>query len=818
MQLRFTQKAEEVMNNAGKFAEQLGQNYVGTEHMLLALTTVKGSVAYKALEMKDITYDKVKSEIVKIVGSAEKKTKISGDAFTPRMKRILNKSCDEAIFMDTSYIGTEHLLIALLTESSSLYGESVAMKILQNLNVTAQAIYDDTILMLGGSDVVNGLPLNKDSKNVTKSSTPTLDNFSRDFTNLARENKFDPVEGRTSEIERLIQILSRRTKNNPCFVGEPGVGKTAIAEGLAEKIAREDVPEILKYKRIVSLDISSVVAGSKYRGEFEERFKKIITEVRQAGNVILFIDEIHSIIGAGGAEGAIDASNILKPSLARGEIQLIGATTLNEYKKYIEKDSALERRFQPLRIEEPSEDEAIHMLKKLRDKYETHHNVKIEDEAVVSAVQLSSRYITDRFLPDKAIDVLDEASSKVRLNSFMLPPNIKELEEKLKVLSEEKENAIKSEDYELASKVKAKEERMKNKIAKEKKLWSEKNHSETQTVGEDEIADIISSWTGIPVKRLQEEEAKRLKNMEATLHNRVIGQDEAVKSVSKAIKRGRIGLKNPKRPIGSFLFLGPTGVGKTELSKTLSEVLFGDENSLIRVDMSEFMEKHSVSKMIGAPPGYVGFEDGGQLSEKIRRKPYSVVLFDEIEKAHQDVFNILLQVLEDGHITDSQGRKIDFKNTVIIMTSNVGARNITETKKLGFTANETETQKYDDMKKGVMEQVKKTFKPEFLNRIDDVIVFHTLTKEEVTEISEIMISELIARVEKNLNIKLELSSKAIDKLVEIGYDANYGARPLRRAIQTNIEDLFAEKLLEEEFKKGDKVKVDYKKEFTIVKL
>ncbi|MDE6181694.1 MAG: ATP-dependent Clp protease ATP-binding subunit [Eubacteriales bacterium] len=818
MQLKFTKKAEEVISYAEKGADNLGHNYIGTEHILLALTYVKDGVASKALEMKNITFENVKNEIIELVGEGENKGNINSD-FTPRTKRVLNRSCDEAIAMGTNYIGTEHILLALIKESSPIYGDSFAIKILNRLNVNPTALYEDILAMLGEGENVNGTPITKKFKNNNKNNnTPTLDQFSRDLNILATEHKFDPIEGRDVEIERVIQILSRRTKNNPCLIGEPGVGKTAIAEGLAERIVKGEVPEILKGKRIVALDISSVVAGSKYRGEFEERIKKIIKEVKEVNNVILFIDEIHTIIGAGGAEGAIDASNILKPSLARGEIQLIGATTFNEYRKYIEKDAALERRFQPIKIEEPSEEEAIKMLICLRDKYEVHHNVKITDEAIISAVKLSSRYITDRFLPDKAIDVLDEAASKVRLTTFTMPPEIKELEEKLQDLSKEKEEAIKNENYELASSLKKNEQDIKEKLDDAKNSWKDKNGSEAQVVSPNEVADIIATWTGIPVKRLQEEESERLKNMEKILHERVIGQDDAVKSISKAIRRGRVGLKNPKRPIGSFLFLGPTGVGKTELSKAVSEVLFGDDTSMIRIDMSEFMEKHSISKLIGSPPGYVGYDDGGQITEKIRRKPYSVILFDEIEKAHPDVFNILLQALDDGHITDSQGRKVDFKNAVIIMTSNVGARNITENKKLGFSTTEDEKTKYEDMKKNVMDQVKKTFKPEFLNRIDDIIVFHTLNKEEVKQISNIMLKELLDRIKENLNVELEITEEAIDKLVDLGYDSSYGARPLRRAIQTNIEDLFAEKMLEGEFSRGDSVKITYSnEEFTLRK-
>lgn len=816
MQLKFTKKAEEVISYAEKGANDLGHNYIGTEHILLALAYVKDGVAAKALEMKNVTFENVRKEIIELVGTGENKSNSNSD-FTPRTKRVLNRSCDEAISMGTNYIGTEHILLALIKESSPIYGDSFAIKILNRFNVSPNALYQDILSMLGEGENPNGTPIGRKSKNNPKNnSTTTLDQFSRDLNVLAAEHKFDPIEGRDVEIERVIQILSRRTKNNPCLVGEPGVGKTAIAEGLAERIIKGEVPEILKNKRIVALDISAVVAGSKYRGEFEERIKKIIKEVKEANNVILFIDEIHTIIGAGGAEGAIDASNILKPSLARGEIQLIGATTFTEYRKYIEKDAALERRFQPIKIEEPSEEEAIKMLICLRDKYEVHHSVKITDDAIVSAVKLSNRYITDRFLPDKAIDVLDEAASKVRLTTFTMPPEIKELEEKLQDLSKEKEEAIKSENFELASNIKKSEQEIKVKLDEAKNLWKDKNGNEAQVVSPNEIADIIAIWTGIPVKKLQEEESERLKNMEQILHKRVIGQEDAVKAVSKAIRRGRVGLKNPKKPIGSFLFLGPTGVGKTELSKAVSEVLFGDESSMIRIDMSEFMEKHSISKLIGSPPGYVGYEEGGQIIEKIRRKPYSVILFDEIEKAHPDVFNILLQVLDDGHITDSQGRKVDFKNTVIIMTSNVGARSITENKKLGFSTLENEKTKYDTMKKNVMDQVKKTFKPEFLNRIDDIIVFHTLTKDEVAEISSIMIKELLDRIKENLDVELEVSTECMNKIIELGYDSSYGARPLRRAIQTNIEDLFAEKMLDGEFSRGDSVKITYDNEAFIL--
>ncbi|MFI3230268.1 MAG: ATP-dependent Clp protease ATP-binding subunit [bacterium] len=824
MYLKFTRKSEEVINNAGKFAQEMGHNYIGTEHLLLGLTSVTDSVASKSLNARNVNYDSVKKEIIKLVSVGKKISKMPPDAFTPRLKRVLNKSSDEAIASSTNVIGTEHILIALLKESGPMYGESMAIKILNIFNVSIQALQTELLTVASSNKnnpQVNAIAGgNKGKSKATSSNTPILDKFSKDFTHLALQNKFDPVEGREEEIERVIQTLTRRSKNNPCLVGEPGVGKTAIAEGLAKKIVSGDIPELLKNKRVVALDVPSVVAGSKYRGEFEDRFKKIISEVIDANNIILFIDEIHIIIGAGSAEGSIDASNILKPSLARGELRVIGATTLNEYKKYVEKDSALERRFQPVVVDEPSEEEAINMLKSLKENYELHHNVKITDSAIEACVKLSNRYITDRFLPDKAIDVLDEASSKLKLHTFIMPPDIKKTDLKLMELKKLKEEFIISEDYENASKTKVKEERIKAKLEKEKTKWYSDMNDNLQVVTEQEIADIVSSWTGIPLQKLQDDESERLKNMTSILHERIIGQEEAVDSIAKAIKRSRLGLKSPKRPIGSFLFLGPTGVGKTELSKTLSETLFGDEDAMIRVDMSEFMEKQSVAKLVGAPPGYVGYEEGGQLSEKIRRKPYSVVLFDEIEKAHHDVFNILLQVLDDGHITDSQGRKVSFKNTVIIMTSNVGARSITETKKLGFATSQEDTKKYEDMKKGVMEQVKKTFKPEFLNRIDDIIVFHTLEKEEVKQITDLMLKELVDRVKENLDITLTITEAVIDQLVEIGYDNNYGARPLRRAIQTNIEDLFTDKLLDKVIDKKDKVKVDFNKEkaeFTLVK-
>ena len=815
MAANFTKKAYEVLQNAIMSASKLGHNYVGTEHILLGLTHVNDSVAGKALEMQGVTEDLVKNKIIEMVGEGVSATKLTENDLTPRTKKTIQKCYDVAHSMGTNYIGTEHILIALISENDVLSGQSYAVRILSNLGVNPQKLIDDIMEMLGeGSDEATGaMPIGKGGKSARgNQNTPTLNQYGRDFTAMAQENKFDPVVGRDKEIERVIQILSRRTKNNPCLTGDPGVGKTAIVEGLAQKIASGDVPEILKNKRVVSLDLSSLVAGSKYRGEFEERIKKVLDEVRAVGNVILFIDELHTIIGAGGSEGAIDASNILKPSLARGEIQIIGATTLNEYRKYIEKDGALERRFQPVRVDEPSEEDAVKMLKCLRDKYEAHHSVKITDSAITAAVKLSARYITDRFLPDKAIDALDEAASKVRLSTFTAPPSIKELEDKLAALESEKEAAIKTEQYERAGEIKRNQDEIRKQLDEAKQEWKNKNADNAQVVTENDIADIISSWTGVPVKRLQEEESERLRNMEEILHKRVIGQEEAVKAVSKAIRRGRVGLKDPKRPIGSFLFLGPTGVGKTELSKALSEVLFGDEDAMIRVDMSEYMEKHSVSKIIGSPPGYVGYDEGGQLSEKIRRKPYCVVLFDEIEKAHPDVFNILLQVLDDGHITDAQGRRVDFKNTVIIMTSNAGARNIIDSsKKLGFVNDEADSgeKTYEDMKKGVMEDIKNVFRPEFLNRIDDIIVFHSLNKDEIRSIANLMIDEVKSRIKENMDIELTVTDAAVDKISEVGFDKQYGARPLRRAIQSQLEDMLAEDILAGKFDKGANVTIDY---------
>ena len=798
----FTRKAQEVINAAQHAGLELGHDYIGTEHILIGLIDVKDSVSAKALESQGVSKKDIVEKIASTIGINTGNGVPQG--YTPRVKRIVDRSVQVALNMGTGYVGTEHILIALLGES-----DCIAVRILVVLGVNIQRLYEEIMELLGEGDKGQKTPANVQGGQAQggESLTPTLDKYSRDFTKMAAENRFDPIVGRDTEIERVIQILSRRSKNNPCLVGDPGVGKTAIAEGLAMKIAKGDIPEVLKNKRIVNLDLSSMVAGSKYRGEFEERMKNVIDEVKKDGNIILFVDEIHTIIGAGAAEGAIDASNILKPSLARGEIQLVGATTMEEYRKYIEKDAALERRFQPVKVEEPNEEEAIKMLLSLRDKYEAHHNVKITDEAIKAAVKMSIRYINDRFLPDKAIDLVDEAASKIRLDSYRTPANIKELEEKINSLEIEKEEAVKTEDYEKAAAVKREQESLRQKLDEYKKKWKADGHRQDKVVTPDDIADVIASWTGIPVKSLKQEEEERLLNMEKLLHKCVIGQDEAVSAVSKAIRRGRVGLKDPKRPIGSFLFLGPTGVGKTELSKALAEVLFGDEDSMIRIDMSEYMENYSVSKMIGSAPGYVGYEEGGQLSEKVRRKPYSVVLFDEIEKASPDVFNVLLQVLDDGHITDSHGRMVDFKNTVIIMTSNLGARNIVEPKKLGFIQNDDSEKQYNDMKKNVMDEVKKAFRPEFLNRIDDIIVFHPLSQENVKSIVYLMASDISKRVLENMSIELKFDDSAVDYIVKKGFDHAYGARPLRRALQSEVEDKFAESFLEGKFKNGEKVVV-----------
>ena len=805
MQGKFTNKAQEVLKRAQEAALKLGNKYVGTEHILLGLTLVSDSVAAKALESQGVTYHQVMDKIQSMTGGTSAYY-IPAD-FTPRAKRVVESSVQEAFRMGTGYVGTEHILIALIREN-----DNIAVRIMVSLDLNLQRLYDDIMNMLGEGEDQNGNArgMNSQGEKQEKSATETLDKFSRDMTALAKKNKFDPIVGRDKEIERIVQILSRRTKNNPCLVGDPGVGKTAIVEGLAQKIAEGNVPDTLKNKRIVGLDLSAMVAGSKYRGEFEERMKKAMDEVKADGNIILFVDEIHTIIGAGAAEGAIDASNILKPALSRGEIQLIGATTLEEYRKHIEKDAAFERRFQPVKVEEPDEQAAVAMLKALRDKYEMHHKVTISDDAIEAAVKLSARYVSDRFLPDKAIDLIDEAASRLRLKTFSAPDNVAEMEEKLAEMEKEKEAAIKTEEFEKAAEIKRAQDALRAQWKEAKKEWENNHENQAQVVTREEVAEVVSVWTGVPLQSLQEEESQRLLHLEDTLHQRVIGQSEAVKALAKAIRRGRVGLKDPNRPIGSFLFLGPTGVGKTELSKALAEALFGDEDAMIRIDMSEYMEKHSVSRMVGSPPGYVGYEEGGQLSEKVRRNPYSVVLFDEIEKASPDVFNVLLQVLDDGHITDGQGRKVDFKNTVIIMTSNAGARSIVEPKRVGFTSMETEEQSYQNMKKNVMEEVRHIFKPEFLNRIDDMIVFHSQTQEDILEIVKLMTRTVSKRIKENMDITVTFTDKALEKIAEEGYDKAFGARPLRRAIQSRIEDAFAEEYLMGNFKAGDKVSVGVK--------
>ena len=802
MQGKFTSQAQKALAHAEEATVAFNHGYVGTEHMLLGLIRTDGSVAQKALKNQGLNETDIVEKMKVFIGIGTVALSQPHD-FTPRAKRILENSLRSAMKYGTSNIGTEHILLALMRETSC-----VAVKIIESLGVDSELIYNEIMDMLAGNSKNSGIPTSGKTLKNKKSTTPTLDQFSRDFTQMARDHKFDPIIGRDKEIERVVQILSRRTKNNPCLVGEPGVGKTAIIEGLAQKIVDNTIPELLRNKRVVCLDLSTMISGTKYRGEFEERINKTLEEVKNAGDVILFIDELHTIIGAGAAEGAMDASNILKPSLARGEIQLVGATTLDEYRKHIEKDAALERRFQPVTVEEPSEDEAVQILHGIKDKYEAHHKVQIIDDAIKAAVVLSSRYIADRYLPDKAIDLIDEASSRVRLRSYSTPADVKDLEEKLVKLSLDKEDAIKAEKYELAGQIKQKENETKELLANAQIEWEAKNTKSTQIVSEGEIADIVSSWTGIPVRRLAEEETERLRNMEVLLHERVIGQKEAVTAISKAIRRGRVGLKDPKRPIGSFMFLGPTGVGKTELTKTVAAALFGDESAMIRIDMSEYMEKHTVSKLIGSPPGYVGYDEGGQLTEKVRRKPYSVILFDEVEKAHPDVFNVLLQILDDGHITDSRGRRIDFKNTVIVMTSNIGARNIIEPKRLGFISIEDREKSYNDMKKNVMDEVKRLFRPEFINRIDEIIVFHALTQEHIEEIATIMVASLAKRITTHTGIDISLSEEATKWLATKGYDKAYGARPLRRTIQSEIEDHMSEQILEGEIQEGDRVYID----------
>ncbi|HEX3027361.1 MAG TPA: ATP-dependent Clp protease ATP-binding subunit [Clostridia bacterium] len=802
---KFTEKAAESLGLAMQAAREMGHSYIGSEHLLLGLLREGSGVAAKALEANHISSDEVEKFISELIGRGEP-SNVSPADLTPRGKRIIELAYLESRNLGNNYVGTEHLLMGLLRE-----GDSVAVRILAELGCDPRALYEEIVRSIGSEPAEPaGKSANLGQVKYTggqkqAGNTPTLNQFGGDLTAQARDGRLDPVVGRSDEIQRVLQILSRRTKNNPCLIGEPGVGKTAIAEGLAEKIVEGRVPELLKDKRVVTLDMSGMVAGTKYRGEFEERIKKALEEVKKAGNVILFIDELHTIVGAGAAEGAVDAANILKPLLARGEIQVIGATTINEYRKYIEKDAALERRFQPVTVGEPSQEESIAILKGLRDKYEAHHKVKITDSALEAAVKLSARYITDRFLPDKAIDLMDEAASRLRLKAFTAPPDLRELDDKLKKLSEEKEAAVKSQDFERAAKLRDEEKSLKETVQSQKTEWKHKNERSVNEVTDNEIAEIVSSWTGVPVKKLAQEESDRLLKMEEILHQRVIGQEEAVSAVSRAIRRGRVGLKDPKRPVGSFIFLGPTGVGKTELCKALAESLFGDESSMIRIDMSEYMEKHTISRLIGAPPGYVGYDEAGQLTEKVRRKPYSVILFDEIEKAHPDVFNILLQILEDGILTDSQGRKVDFKNTVIIMTSNVGARLITEKHKLGFgMSDDSLTQSDKAIKSDVMGELKRTFRPEFLNRVDDIIVFHQLSEENIKKIAGRMLNILTKRV-GTYDISIDFSDEVVSKVSKEGFDSVYGARPLRRAIQNEIEDRLSEEMLQGRIKAGDQV-------------
>lgn len=807
MQTPYTAKAKKAIDIATRISKSLHHSYIGTEHILLGLLKEGTGVASQILADNGVEYDKVLELIEELIAPGNA-VAVLEDGLSPRAAHVLEVSRAEAARFHSEKIGTEHLLIAMIKET-----ECVASRLLNTLSVNVQKMYVDTLIAMGEdvSQYKDEFQNGKPGKRRNAEGTPALDQFSRDLTELARDGKLDPVVGRETEIDRVIQILSRRSKNNPCLIGEPGVGKTAIVEGIAERIVGGMVPDTVLGKRVVSLDLSGIVAGSKYRGEFEERIKKVLAEVAKAGNVLLFIDEIHTIIGAGGAEGAIDASNILKPALARGEVQVIGATTIEEYRKYIEKDAALERRFQTVVVEEPTEEEAISILKGLRGQYESHHHVTITDEAVEAAVRLSARYINDRFLPDKAIDLMDEAAAKVRLHVGGDPKEAAELRREIAELQETLEEALSGGDLEMARESQAKRQELKEKLEKLNTKAKQGGRRHHQNVGEDEIADVVSGWTKIPVKKLTEGEAARLKKLEATLHKRVIGQEEAVSAVAKAVRRGRVGLKDPKRPIGSFLFLGPTGVGKTEISKALAEAVFGQEQAMIRVDMSEYMEKHSVSKMIGSPPGYVGHEDGGQLSEKVRRNPYAVILFDEIEKAHPDVFNILLQVLDDGHITDSQGRKVDFKNTIIIMTSNAGAQAIVEPKKLGFASSNDEKQNYERMKGSVMEEVRRIFKPEFLNRIDETIVFRALNKDDMKQIVGLMTKELAKRCETQLGITLVVRDAAKQYIVDKAYDPKYGARPLRRKIQDEIEDPLAEKLLDGSIRRGDEVIVTTKK-------
>jgi ATP-dependent Clp protease ATP-binding subunit ClpC len=799
----FTERAQKVIAYAQEEAIQLGHPATGTEHILLGLLREGEGIGAKALTSLDVdlqkTRDLIQKSIKKVADAPSKDIN-----FTPRAKKVLSLAQDEAGKWGVTYVGTEHILLGLIRE-----GEGVAAQVLLNLGVNPEKIRKQVWALLGGNMAADNSKRSRGEypkAREEQSKQSTLDEYGNDLTKLAKDNKIDPVIGRQNEIERVIQVLSRRTKNNPVLIGEPGVGKTAIAEGLAQRIVDGNVPEILKMKKVISLEMGSLIAGSKYRGEFEERLKKVMSEIKKSGNIILFIDEMHTLIGAGAAEGAIDAANILKPALARGELQTIGATTLDEYRKYVEKDPALERRFQPIQVSEPTLEEAEQILLGLRDRYEAHHSVRIKDEAVKAAVKLSDRYITDRYLPDKAIDLIDEASSKVHLKVGTVPSNLKEMEEKIEEIRSEKESAVVQQDFEKAAKLRDDERKLKEELEAQREEWKKNNIGTVQEVTEEDIAQIVSSWTGIPVQKIAQEESEKLLKLEEVLHKRVIGQDEAIKAISKAVRRARAGLKSPKRPIGSFVFLGPTGVGKTELARALAEALFGAEDALVRIDMSEYMEKHAISRLIGSPPGYVGHEEGGQLTEVIRRKPYSVILFDEIEKAHPEVFNILLQVMEDGRLTDSKGRTVNFRNTVLIMTSNLGASEMKKTGSLGFNREKSAQDNFDEMKKRVLESLKKAFKPEFLNRIDDSIVFHSLEETHITEIVDLMLKEIEGRLKEN-EMTIEVSPEAKALIAKEGFDSEYGARPLRRAIQRMIEDALADELLKGEFKAGDHIKV-----------
>ncbi len=812
MKGRYTERAEKVLAIAHDAAKRMGHQVVGTEHILLGLIQEGEGIAAQALTGMNLDLAKIQNQIEQITGVGQPSKGEVG--FTPRVKRVLELANEEAHRQEVNYIGTEHLLLGLIME-----GEGIAARILANLNVSPERVWKQVVKLLGGELDESSIPAPNSiqpSKNVGPVNTPALNEFGRDLTLQAREGRLDPVIGREKEIERVIQVLSRRTKNNPALIGEPGVGKTAIAEGLAQGIVSNRVPEILVNKRVITLDLSAMVAGSKYRGEFEERLKKVMEEIRADGNVILFIDELHTLIGAGAAEGAIDAANILKPALARGELQCIGATTLEEYRKYIEKDSALERRFQPITVGEPTVEEAIVILHGLRDRYEAHHRVKITDESIEAAARLSDRYIADRFLPDKAIDLMDEAASRVRLASFTAPPDLKLLEEETERLKKEKEAAVSSQEFEKAAQFRDQEQKLRAELAEQRGAWQNQRYKENAMVTEDDIAQIVASWTGIPVKKLAEEESERLLHLEDLLHQRLIGQEDAVTAVARAVRRARAGLKDPKRPIGSFIFLGPTGVGKTELGRALAEGMFGDEKALIRIDMSEYMEKHAVSRLVGAPPGYVGHDEGGQLTEAVRRKPYSVVLLDEIEKAHPEAFNILLQVLEDGRLTDTKGRTVDFRNTVIIMTSNVGS-SFLKKEAMGFAPKKDEKTDYRNMRGYVMEELKRSFRPEFLNRIDEIVVFHSLQEEHLVKISEILIRQVNKRLSEN-GLTLDVEKSAVELVAKEGNDPIFGARPLRRAIQRLIEDALSEKILQGEFKNGDRIRVeaeDGKMKFTM---